>query len=197
MTMVLNTLHRNGCRFLSCITIAAALLLFQGNLSAAELLLGDLISENDRRFLELTVTGYQEADILEAIKRGIEAKITFTLQIVKEGPMDFVYTRSVRTVLINRSVKFDFWNRSFVLSEKGTKATFHNERAMLNAFFTVHRWEIPSKGLSTGQRYRIRARAELTSVELYFPMNLIFKYIVGYWDFDTGWIGGPSFIVQP
>ncbi len=29
---------------------------------------------------------------------------------------------------------------------------------------------------------------ELKSVELYFPMNLIFKYLVGFWDFDTGWV---------
>ncbi len=174
-----------------------ALFFFPRILPAAELSLNNFISENDRRFLDLTVTGYQETDILEAIKRGIEAKITFTLQIVKEGPIDFVYTRSVRTMHINRSVKFDFWNRSFVLSEGNTKATFHNERAMLNAFFSVRRWEIPSRGLSSRQRYRIRARAELTSVELYFPLNLIFKYIVGYWDFDTGWISGPSFSMHP
>ncbi len=195
--MILVNRHRNGFRLLPHITIAVALLFFPKILLAAELLVGDLISENDRRFIELRVTGYQEADILEAIKRGIEAKITFTLQIVKEGPMDFVYTKAVRTTHINRSVKFDFWSRSFVLSERGIKATFHNERAMLNAFFTVGKCEIPPGGLQSGQRYRIRARAELTSVELYFPMNLIFKYIVGYWDFDTGWIGGPSFVAQP
>lgn len=195
--MILKNLHRNSLGFLPSIAVLCALLFTPQILSAAELLLGDIINENDRRFLELTVTGYQETDILEAIKRGIEAKISFTLQIVKEGPMDFVYTRPVRTAQISRSVKFDFWSRSFILSEGGTKVTIHNERAMLNAFFTVRRWEIPAKGLSKGQRYRIRARAELTSVELYFPMNLIFKYIVGYWDFDTGWIGGPSFTAHP
>ncbi len=195
--MILENRHRNGFSLLPYITIAVAILFFPRILPAAELLVGDLISENDRRFLELRVTGYQEGDILEAVKRGIEAKITFTLQIAKESPIDFVYTKAVRTMHINRSVKFDFWSRSFVLAERGIKATFHNERAMLNAFFTVNRWEIPFKDLQPGQRYKIRARAELTSVELYFPMNLIFKYIVGYWDFDTGWVSGPSFTAQP
>lgn len=191
--MVFRNLHITSYRHILSIALLAMLLVFPRMLMAAELVMGDLISENDRRFLELTVTRYQEADILEAVKRGIEAKISFTLQIVKQSPMDFLYTKAVRTMRIHRSVKFDFWNRSFVLSERGVKATFHNERAMLNAFFTVHRWEIPSKGLEKGQHYRIRARAELSSVELYFPMNLIFKYIVGYWDFNTGWVGGPSF----
>ena len=173
------------------------LLLVPSAIFGAELRTGELIRENDRRFIEISVTGYQEGDILEAVKRGIEAKITYTVQIVKESRLDFAYTSVVRTMHVHRSLKFDFWSRSYVISEKGVKNTFHNERAMLDAFFTVRRWEIPFNDLIAGHQYRLRARAELTSVELYFPMNLIFKYIVGYWDFDTGWIRGSSFIAQP
>ncbi len=173
------------------------LLLVPSAIFGAELRMGELIRENDRRFIELSVTGYQEDDILEAVKRGIEAKITYTVQIVKESRLDFAYTSVVRTMYVHRSLKFDFWSRAYVISEKGIKNTFHNERAMLDAFFTVRRWGIPFGNLASGQQYRLRARAELTSVELYFPMNLIFKYIVGYWDFDTGWIRGSSFIAQP
>ncbi|MFW5771294.1 MAG: hypothetical protein ACOCX9_07650, partial [Spirochaetota bacterium] len=38
----------------------------------------------------------------------------------------------------------------------------------------------------------VRSRVEFTSMKLYFPINYIFEYIIGLWDFNTGWQEGPS-----
>ena len=68
---------------------------------------------------------------------------------------------------------------------------FQSENAMLDYFFSLRDYELQGLGLNTSEAYVIRAKAELKSVELYFPMNVIFKYLVGFWDFDTGWVNGP------
>lgn len=167
-----------------------------GEATASQLRMSPLIVENNQYFLDVTITKFAEHDIIEAIKRGIETKLKVTIQILKENPFDFIYAKVEHTIEIYRSIKFDFWNRSYVFTEKGTKNTYHNERQMLNDFFSIHKVEIPRAKLAKGKYYRIRARAELSSIELYFPMNLIFKYIVGYWDFDTGWVNGPSFMIE-
>ncbi|MCX7677649.1 MAG: DUF4390 domain-containing protein [Spirochaetes bacterium] len=163
---------------------------------ATQLRMSNIFVENERRFIDIAIIKYAESDIIEAIKRGIETKLTITIQIIKVNPFDFIYSKTVHSIEIHRSMKFDFWNRSYIISEKGTKSTYHNERQLLNDFFSVFKFEIPSAKLLKGKPYRVRARAELSSIELYFPMNLIFKYIVGYWDFDTGWVNGPSFMIE-
>jgi hypothetical protein len=169
-----------------------AITLSPAPLLAADISLGQLITENDRRYLELAVHSYQGADILEAVRRGIEAKVNITMQLVKESALDYVYSRVVYSKTTRRSLRYDYWNRSFVITEAGKKTQYHNENAMFLHLFKVSQCEIPDRSLAPGETYLVRARAELKSVELYFPMNYIFKYIVGFWDFDTGWVYGPG-----
>lgn len=172
--------------------VLLAAVLAPASAGAASLTFGQIIAENDRRYLELAVNSYQGADILEAVKRGIEAKVSITVQLVKESMLDYVYSRMAHSTTIRRSLRYDYWNRAYVISEGGRKTQFHNENEMFSQLFRVARYEIPDRSLEPGTAYLVRARAQLRSVELYFPMNYIFKYIVGYWDFDTGWVYGPG-----
>ncbi|HPA72385.1 MAG TPA: DUF4390 domain-containing protein [Spirochaetota bacterium] len=174
----------------ACIALTAALLC-PAALRGADISFGQIITEGDRRFLELSVHFYQGTDILEAVKRGIEAKVTITVQIVREGALDFVFSSVASSATIKRSLRYDYWNRAYVIAESGKKTQFHGESAMFQHLFRVARYDLPGGEPGAGNAYRVRARAELKSVELYFPMNYIFRYIVGYWDFDTGWVNGP------
>ena len=169
----------------------AAALFCPAALRGADISFGQIITEGDRRFLELSVNSYQGPDILEAVKRGIEAKVTITVQIVREEALDFVFSSVVRSTTIKRSLRYDYWNRAYVIAESGKKTQFHGESAMFQHLFRVARYDLPGGEPGEGNAFRVRARAELRSVELYFPMNYIFRYIVGYWDFDTGWVNGP------
>jgi hypothetical protein len=190
MTGMLDTERkvRLGAALIALVILALA----PAPLRAANLSMGRLITEGDRRYLELAVTSYQGADILEAVRRGIEAKVSITMQLVKESALDYIYSRVVYSKTVRRSLRWDYWNRSFVITEAGKKTQYHNENAMFAHLFRVSQSEIPGRALAPGGSYLVRARAELKSVELYFPMNYIFKYIVGYWDFDTGWVYGPG-----
>jgi hypothetical protein len=89
-------------------------------------------------------------------------------------------------------VRYDFWNHSFILKEGSREYATNNEHEMLRALFQVKNAEITNATLYRNENYYVRMKAELTSIKLYFPMNYVFKYIVGIWDFDTGWVNGPS-----
>ncbi len=133
---------------------------------------------------------------MEAVKRGIEAKVIFQMQILEDRALNIIYKKVVYDKSFNRSLRFDFWSRSYVITERGKKSQYNSIAETMNSFFTVAKIEVPEHKIHRGSSYRIRARARLESVELYFPLNYIFKYVVGYWDFDTGWIGGPAIVPQ-
>jgi hypothetical protein len=89
---------------------------------------------------------------------------------------------------IKRSVKYDYWSRSFIVQDAGRKINYNNDDAMFAYFFSASNIDLTDSSLVRGKKCYVRYRAVLSSVELYFPMNYIFRYIVGIWDFDTGWV---------
>ena len=172
------------------------ILIAPSGLFAAGLTIGNITQENGKRYLRLSAHSYQGTEIMEAVKRGIEAKVFFQMQIIENRALNIIYNKVVYDKTYNRSLRFDFWSRSYVVSERGKKSQYNSITETLNNFFTLEKIEIPDHKIHRGSSYRIRARARLVSVELYFPLNYIFQYVVGYWDFDTGWIGGGAIAPQ-
>jgi hypothetical protein len=167
--------------------------LYTSAVGAAEIKFDRLDEENGKIFLSFSIVSYKSKDVIEALKRGIELKVLYDIEIVRKSSyMLFGKTVVVRKS-IRRSVKYDYWNKAFVIRERGNKALFHSENSLLDSIFTVKRFLIEKKPLlGKGSRnYSLRVNAQLKSVKLYFPMNLVFKYIIGIWDFKTGWIVGP------
>ncbi len=173
------------------ILLTAAILLQSYAITAAELGFGAVQIDGDTLKVSLSIEDYQRSEIIEAIKRGMEVKILYSIQIVKESPVFLMRDSVIAEKNISRRVKYDFWNKSFRVREGKKSTTFQSENSMLEYFFTISGCELASVNVLRKARYTLRARAELKSVELYFPMNLIFKYLVGFWDFSTGWKDGP------
>ncbi len=161
-------------------------------LSAADLQLESASYEGQNLMVNFSVTGYQRSDILEAIRRGIKVKIDYSIEIVEKSPMSFLYKNTVARKSIRRTVRYDFWSHSFILREGVREYATNNEHEMLRSLFQVKNAEIANAALYRNENHYVRMKAELTSIKLYFPMNYIFKYIVGIWDFDTGWVNGPQ-----
>ncbi len=161
-------------------------------LYGADLKIGPVVKQSDRIFLSFRIVAYPKNDIVEAIRRGIVVKISYEVEVIKGSLIDFFVKDTVVRRRIKRSVKYDYWNKAFLIEEGRKKTICHNEEAMFRAFFEVQDMEMILPAISEGDRYYLRYRAVLKSVDMYFPMNYIFKYIVGIWDFDTGWIKGPS-----
>ncbi len=162
--------------------------------SAAEIEFGRLNVEKDEIFLSFSIVSYKREDIIEALKRGIELSVRYNIEIVRKPSSMFSRDTVVVRKSIRRSVKYDYWNKAFMIKEKGDRTLFHSENSLLVSIFSVKRFflgnrkSILSKG---GGNYSLRVSAELKSVKLYFPMNFVFKYIIGIWDFKTGWVVGP------
>ncbi|HNU92515.1 MAG TPA: DUF4390 domain-containing protein [Spirochaetota bacterium] len=160
-------------------------------LYAAGLEFGPVRMTGDGMQVNLTVGSYQRHDIIEATKRGMELKVVYEIQIRRAAGGLFTGNRTVYSRMIVRKARFDFWGKAFQVMEGGRGMVFQGENAMLDYIFSLRDYELRNIGLKPGEAYVMRARAELKSVELYFPMNVIFKYLVGFWDFDTGWVNGP------
>lgn len=156
-------------------------------LLAGEIQFGSLKTLEDRYRISFSVISYQRPEIIEAIKRGMEVRIVYDIQIFRPPGVFFLGNRIVYDRTVLRSVKFDFWSKSYQVKEGQKKTVFQSEDSMLDYFFSVRDYELGGAAVAAGGNYTLRVRAELKTVDLYFPMNLIFKYLVGFWDFDTGW----------
>jgi hypothetical protein len=161
-------------------------------LAASEIQFGAVEVTDEKLRVSLMVGSYQGQDIVEAIKRGIEVKLMFEIQVYRPAAFFLLGNKVDFDRIIRRTVKYDFWTKSFVVAEGRKSVSFQSENAMIEYFFSVKDYDVVDINLLKSQGYAIRARAELTSVELYFPMSLIFKYMVGFWNFDTGWEYGPK-----
>lgn len=157
---------------------------------------GSVSIVDDKLRVSFAVVSYQRKDILEAIKRGIEVKILYEIQVYSSPRLFFMGTRVAYDKSILRSVKFDFWSKAFQVKEGQKKILFRSENAMLDYFFSVRDSELVGAHVIGLEGSGVRARAELKTVEFYFPMNLIFKYLVRFWDFETGWVKGPALNLQ-
>jgi hypothetical protein len=182
----MNTRHTTFLLLLALVFLAVS-----APVMANEVQFGTVEVVEEKLRVNFFITSYQAQDIVEAIKRGIEVKIVYEIQLYRPASFFLLGNKVDFDKIIRRSVKYDFWAKAFVVMEGRKTVSFQSENAMLEHFFSVRDYDMVDMGLLKGQGYAIRARAELKSVELYFPMSLIFKYMVGFWNFDTGWENGP------
>lgn len=177
----------------SIISILVTLFFFVNvpDLSAADIAFTRLRIANRNVLLNYVVIKYQKKDIVEAVKRGIEVRVVYNIEVVKKTILGLFEDRII-SKSIHRSVKYDFFKRAYLVKMRSKVAILHNENAMLDALFTVREINLGSAAKISKKGHLLRVKAEVTSIKLYFPMNYIFKYIIGIWDFNTGWKAGPS-----
>lgn len=140
----------------------------------------------------LSVKNYARTDIVEAVRRGIRVNLTYTTEIVEKSVLGFLYANTVMKKTIHRSARFDFWNRSYTVREGTDERNTNSESEMLDMLFTVRDQRLEGALRFRSERFYARFKADMKSVELYFPMNYIFRYFVGFWDFNTGWVRSPA-----
>lgn len=141
--------------------------------------------------LDFFISNYQKKEIVDAVRRGIEINVKYRIEIVKKSKLGFLYSDVALHNTLQRSAKYDFWNKSFIVRSDSKSLSCYNEDTMLSNLFIVENSELKNAERFKSDEYYIRIRAILNSIQLYFPMNYIFKYFVGFWDFDTGWKPGP------
>ncbi|HPJ37324.1 MAG TPA: DUF4390 domain-containing protein [Spirochaetota bacterium] len=156
-------------------------------LFSAEITINRLRFDEGILHIDFLVSNYQKKEIIDAVRRGIEVHVKYRIEIVKKSRIGFLFRDVALHNTLRRSVKYDFWNKSFIVNNGSKLVSCYNEDTMLSNLFVVENSELRNAERFKNDNYYIRIRAVLKSIELYFPMNYIFKYFVGFWDFDTGW----------
>lgn len=161
-------------------------------LFSADITINRLRFDDGSLHVDFFISNYQKKEIVDAIRRGIEVNVKYRIEIVKKSRLGFLFRDVEQHNSLRRSVKYDFWNKSFIVNNGSKSLSCYNEDTMLSNLFIVENAELKKAERFKSDDHYIRIRAVLKSIELYFPMNYIFKYFVGFWDFDTGWKQGPT-----
>ncbi len=147
--------------------------------------------ENDL-VVQFTITKFHRNDLAEAVKRGIEGKVIYLFEIVEDPALPLMKKKVLVRRRITRTVKYDFFKQAFVVYEKDVPHYLYNNESLLSFLFYSHVFVLNDVKRYSDRDCYVRSRVEFTSMKLYFPINYIFEYIIGLWDFDTGWQEGPG-----
>jgi hypothetical protein len=176
--------------------LTLAFLLLTALAHAADITFYRLSIKESDVFASFSVVSYKRKDIIEAIKRGLEGKVYYTIEVVEGSSFSLLGSRTVLRVNIKRSVKYDYWNKAFLVREVQKDTLCYSENALFDLLFSVKNVRLGKVSRLMNKNYKLQVRAELKSLHLYFPMNYVFKYVIGIWDFDTGWEIGPPLTLK-
>lgn len=177
--------------------ITILVLLYSGSVFAQDIIFGNVNFNSNNLNVFFSVTDVKTNDIVEALKRGLEGQVEYTVQIVEDPLLPLMPKEIIKTITVKRKVKFDFFNKSYIVSQAKVPTFFYSDESLIDELF-FNRLIVIGDGFKYRKsNYLIRIRVSFTSVQLYFPLNIIFNYVVGIWDFDTGWQYGPKLVGIP
>ncbi len=177
--------------------ITIVLLLNSITVLAQDITFGNVNFNSNNLNVLFSVTDVKTNDIVEALKRGLEGQVEYTVQIVEKSLLPLMPKTIIRSMTVKKKVKFDFFNKSYIVTQAKVPTFFYSDESLIDELFFDRLIVIQEGFKYRKSNYVIRVRVTFTSVKLYFPLNIIFNYVVGIWDFDTGWQYGPKLVGIP
>ena len=153
--------------------------------------------DGNNLLITLSVVNIKEKDIVEALKRGLEGQVTYTVEIVEDSTLPLFPKTIIKSLTVKRKIRFDFFSKAYIVTGSNIPSPYYSEDALLDDVFYSKKIIFENIYQYRKLNYSIRTRVTFTSVKLYFPLNFIFNYVIGIWDFDTGWIYGPKLTILP
>ncbi len=162
-----------------------------GAVFAQKARLTDMVVSNTRDDLLLfvKVEGAFTQQMEQAVLNGISTTFSFIVRLEKINPM-FIPNSLVTEQKITHTIKYESLKKQFVV-----RRSWEDNRALTTqSFEEARKWmseikslRIASLGLlQEGKSYRVRAKAELDTVELPYYLNYVF-FFVSLWNFETDW----------
>lgn len=162
-----------------------------GAVFAQKARLTDMVVSNTRDDLLLfvKVEGAFTKQMEQAVLNGISTTFSFIVRLEKINPM-FMPNSLVTEQKITHTIKYESLKKQFVV-----RRSWEDNRALTTqSFEEARKWmseikslRIASLGLlQEGKSYRVRAKAELDTVELPYYLNYVF-FFVSLWNFETDW----------
>jgi len=128
-------------------------------------------------------------EIEEGIVNGVSTSFTFYLRLMKERNM--WADQEVASLTVRQTVAYDLLKDRFSFTSQNGNQTLTR---VTNNFGDIRRWMssldgiklASSQDLKPGELYYVQVRAEIRSIKLVFPLNILL-FFVSFWDFDTPW----------
>lgn len=134
-------------------------------------------------------------EIEEGIVNGVSTSFTFYVRLMRQRGV--WADEEVSSLIVKQTVLYDLLKDRFhFTSESGNQKA---NRAT-NNFGDIRQWMSSLEGiklasnqdLKAGELYYVQVRAEIRSVKLVFPLNVLL-FFVSFWDFDTPWSNSALF----
>lgn len=129
-------------------------------------------------------------DIENAIKSGIPTTFTLIIELYRERSLWF--NEKLSEVEFKHTVKYDTLKAEYevLLEEKvqPDKAVIAKDLSKVKELMTkVEGMPFSfASSLQKGNRYKIKIKAKMDTVNLFFPLNYML-FFVSFWDFETDW----------
>jgi len=136
-------------------------------------------------------------EIEEGIVNGVATSFTFYLRLMKQRS---VWTdEEVTSLIVKQTVAYDLLKDEFSFTSQNGNQT---QTLMTKNFADIRRGMSSLEGvkltsyqnLKPGELYYAQVRAEIRSIKLVFPLNVLL-FFVSFWDFDTPWATSALFRV--
>jgi Domain of unknown function (DUF4390) len=136
-------------------------------------------------------------EIEEGIVNGVATSFTFYLRLMKQRS---VWTdEEVVSLTVKQTVAYDLLKDEFSFTSQNGNQT---QTLTTKNFAYIRRWMSSLEGvkltsyqnLKPGTLYYVQVRAEIRSIKLVFPLNVLL-FFVSFWDFDTPWANSALFRV--
>lgn len=167
------------------------LFLFSSTLAfAQEAKVSNIIVTNTRDdfIVYLTVEGAFEEKMKKAVLSGVPTKFSFFITLYKSRNMWL--DKKIADVKLTHTIKYDSLKNEFIVrrSWKNGKPektqSFKEAQKLMTEIDSLK--VLPLDQLEKGNRYQLRAKAELNKLTLPFYLHYVL-FFVSLWDFETDW----------
>ena len=118
----------------------------------------------------------KEADLVDSLRDGMEARIIFTLRVYQknQGFLPFLRDRLLAETSIARSAFWDFLDGKFVVeSDDGSRSAYTSAQDLLTGFFSLTDFPLLRLPPQHGELRYVMARARLEPVRLMPPLTIV------------------------
>jgi len=166
------------------------LFVFQGAVSAQDASLANIVVNNTRDdlLLYLEVKGAFQEKIGKAIMNGVPASFSFYVILYRER--NFWMDDKITEIDVTHTIKYNSIKKEYTIIrswEDGNPVVTKSFKEAKKLMSEIKGMQIISLSkLIKGAQYQIKAKAELSKIELPLYLHYVF-FFMSLWDFETDW----------
>ena len=142
----------------------------------------------DDLLLYFALEGAFTEQMQEAIISGVPATFSFYIHLYRVR--NLWHDKEIADIKLTHTIKFDNLKKEYTIKRSWKEEdpivtqSFQEAQRLMTEIDSLRVY--PLKGLNKGNRYQIRAMAEVSKMTLPFYLHYVLLF-VSFWDFETDW----------